>query len=68
MVPFVQTFGQLQGISKSLKSVHLVENSEKMQRVQESNIGQMCKERDIAVHWVDRIDDVQPSQLLICWL
>ncbi|ORX34147.1 S-adenosyl-L-methionine-dependent methyltransferase [Kockovaella imperatae] len=61
MADILRTFDQLKSIASSLKSVHLVENSEKMRAVQSSNLDRFCEERDIAIHWVDRIDDVPPG-------
>ena len=59
-----QSFSRLQGVSASLKSIVLVENSDKMREVQEAKLAKECEKKGIKLEWVDSIDDVPPSQFL----
>jgi hypothetical protein len=54
----VQTFATFPGISAAVKSVHLVENSVKMQQRQEEKLRPRIEDSGIDLLWNDKIDDI----------
>lgn len=57
-----QTLSTFPAIASSIKEIYLVENSEKMQKLQSDKLAPRCEPRGIQLHWNDRLEDVPACQ------
>ncbi|KAK4684003.1 NADH dehydrogenase [ubiquinone] 1 alpha subcomplex assembly factor 7, partial [Tremellales sp. Uapishka_1] len=57
----LRTLSTFPGISKAIRSVYLIDNSEKMQELQKLKLEPRIQGRDIELKWSDRVEDVPQS-------